>query len=162
MSVRILVTGGTFDKEYDEITGKLYFKDTHMREILDLGRSKLQVKIRTLMLIDSLEMTDADRRLILENCRAVDEDQIVITHGTDTMTTTAQVLAKADLGKTIVLTGAMIPYNFGSSDGLCKFGGALAFAQALSPGVYIAMNGRVFDGDKVIKNKETGVFEPIS
>tara|TARA_Y100000590_G_scaffold159887_1_gene183374 strand:- start:2060 stop:2548 length:489 start_codon:yes stop_codon:yes gene_type:complete len=162
MSVRILVTGGTFDKEYDEITGKLYFKDTHMREILDLGRSKLQVKIRTLMLIDSLEMTDADRRLILENCRAVDEDQIVITHGTDTMTTTAQVLAKADLGKTIVLTGAMIPYKFGSSDGLFNFGGALAFAQALSSGVYIAMNGRVFDWDKVIKNKETGVFEPIS
>lgn len=162
MSVRILVTGGTFDKEYDEITGKLYFKDTHMREILDLGRSKLQVKIRTLMLIDSLEMTDADRRLILENCRAVDEDQIVITHGTDTMTTTAQVLAKADLGKTIVLTGAMIPYKFGSSDGLFNFGGALAFAQALNPGVYIAMNGRVFDWDKVIKNKETGVFEPIS
>ena len=162
MSVRILVTGGTFDKEYDEITGKLYFKDTHMREILDLGRSKLQVKIRTLMLIDSLEMTDADRRLILENCRAVDEDQIVITHGTDTMTTTAQVLAKADLGKTIVLTGAMIPYKFGSSDGLFNFGGALAFAQALIPGVYIAMNGRVFDWDKVIKNKETGVFEPIS
>ena len=162
MSVRILVTGGTFDKEYDEITGELYFKDTNMREILDLGRSKLQVKIRTLMLIDSLEMTDADRRLILENCRAVDEDQIVITHGTDTMTTTAQVLAKADLGKTIVLTGAMIPYKFGSSDGLFNFGGALAFVQALSPGVYIAMNGRVFDWDKVIKNKETGVFEPIS
>ena len=162
MSVRILVTGGTFDKEYDEITGELYFKDTHMREILDLGRSKLQVKIRTLMLIDSLEMTDADRRLILENCRAVDEDQIVITHGTDTMTTTAQVLAKADLGKTIVLTGAMIPYKSGSSDGLFNFGGALAFAQALIPGVYIAMNGRVFDWDKVIKNKETGVFEPIS
>ena len=162
MSVRILVTGGTFDKEYDEIRGELYFKDTHMREILDLGRSKLQVKIRTLMLIDSLEMTDADRRLILENCRAVDEDQIVITHGTDTMTTTAQVLAKADLGKTIVLTGAMIPYKFGSSDGLFNFGGALAFAQALSSGVYIAMNGRVFDWDKVIKNKETGVFEPIS
>ena len=162
MSVRILVTGGTFDKEYDEITGELYFKDTHMREILDLGRSKLQVKIRTLMLIDSLEMTDADRRLILENCRAVDEDQIVITHGTDTMTITAQVLAKADLGKTIVLTGAMIPYKFGSSDGLFNFGGALAFAQALSSGVYIAMNGRVFDWDKVIKNKETGVFEPIS
>ena len=162
MSVRILVTGGTFDKEYDEITGDLYFKDTHMREILDLGRSKLQVKIRTLMLIDSLEMTDADRRLILENCRAVDEDQIVITHGTDTMTTTAQILAKADLGKTIVLTGAMIPYKFGSSDGLFNLGGALAFAQILKPGVYIAMNGRVFDWDKVTKNKETGVFEQSS
>ena len=134
MSVRILVTGGTFDKEYDEITGELYFKDTHMREILDLGRSKLQVKIRTLMLIDSLEMTDADRRLILENCRAVDEDQIVITHGTDTMTITAQVLAKADLGKTIVLTGAMIPYKFGSSDGLFNFEGLLLLLRLLALG----------------------------
>ena len=162
MSVRILVTGGTFDKEYDEITGELYFKDTHMREILELGRSKLEVKIRTLMLIDSLEMTDADRNLILENCNAVDESQIVITHGTDTMTITAKVLASANLGKTIVLTGAMIPYKFGSSDGLFNFGGALAFVQALGPGVYIAMNGRVFDWDKVIKNKKTGVFEQIS
>tara|TARA_Y100000590_G_scaffold434448_1_gene552648 strand:- start:24 stop:512 length:489 start_codon:yes stop_codon:yes gene_type:complete len=162
MSVRILVTGGTFDKEYDEITGELYFKDTHMREILELGRSKLEVKIRTLMLIDSLEMTDADRNLILENCKAVDESQIVITHGTDTMTITAKVLASANLGKTIVLTGAMIPYKFGSSDGLFNFGGALAFVQALGPGVYIAMNGRVFDWDKVIKNKKTGVFEQIS
>ena len=162
MSVRILVTGGTFDKEYDEITGELYFKDTHMREILELGLSKLEVKIRTLMLIDSLEMTDADRNLILENCKAVDESQIVITHGTDTMTITAKVLASANLGKTIVLTGAMIPYKFGSSDGLFNFGGALAFVQALGPGVYIAMNGRVFDWDKVIKNKKTGVFEQIS
>ena len=162
MSVRILVTGGTFDKEYDEITGELYFKDTHMREILELGRSKLEVRIRTLMLIDSLEMTDADRNLILENCKAVDESQIVITHGTDTMTITAKVLASANLGKTIVLTGAMIPYKFGSSDGLFNFGGALAFVQALGPGVYIAMNGRVFDWDKVIKNKKTGVFEQIS
>ena len=162
MSVRILVTGGTFDKEYDEITGELYFKDTHMREILELGRSKLELKIRTLMLIDSLEMTDADRNLILENCKAVDESQIVITHGTDTMTITAKVLASANLGKTIVLTGAMIPYKFGSSDGLFNFGGALAFVQALGPGVYIAMNGRVFDWDKVIKNKKTGVFEQIS
>ena len=107
-------------------------------------------------------MTDADRNLILENCKAVDESQIVITHGTDTMTITAKVLASANLGKTIVLTGAMIPYKFGSSDGLFNFGGALAFVQALGPGVYIAMNGRVFDWDKVIKNKKTGVFEQIS
>ena len=133
-----------------------------MREILELGRSKLEVKIRTLMLIDSLEMTDADRNLILENCKAVHESQIVKTHGTDTMTITAKVLASANLGKTIVLTGAMIPYKFGSSDGLFNFGGALAFVQALGPGVYIAMNGRVFDWDKVIKNKKTGVFEQIS
>ena len=162
MSVRILVTGGTFDKEYDEIKGELFFQNTHMREILDLGRSKLEVKIRTLMLIDSLEMTDADRALILENCEEVNEAQIVITHGTDTMTKTAKVLANAELSKTIVLTGAMIPYKFGSSDGLFNLGGALAFAQILKPGVYIAMNGRVFDWDKVTKNKETGVFEQLS
>lgn len=162
MPVRILVTGGTFDKEYDEITGELYFKDTHMREILELGRSKLEVKIRTLMLIDSLEMTDDDRVVILDNCKRVPENQIVITHGTDTMTVTAKVIADANLEKTIVLTGAMIPYKFGSSDGLFNFGGALAFAQSLPPGVYIAMNGRYFDWDKVEKNKKTGVFEELS
>ncbi len=162
MPVRILITGGTFDKEYDEITGELYFKDTHMQEILELGRSKLEVKIRTLMLIDSLEMTDDDRSVILENCKRVEEDQIVITHGTDTMTETAQVLAESSLAKTIVITGAMIPYKFGSSDGLFNFGGALAFAQSLPHGVYIAMNGRYFDWDKVKKNKKTGVFEEIS
>ncbi len=161
MPVRILITGGTFDKEYDEITGKLYFKDTHMREILDLGRSKLEVKIRTLMLLDSLEMTDHDRDVILDNCRRVSENQIVITHGTDTMTETGKVIANAKLEKTIILTGAMIPYKFGSSDGLFNFGGALAFAQALPHGVYIAMNGRCFDWDKVKKNKKTGVFEDL-
>ena len=161
MPVRILITGGTFDKEYDEITGKLYFKDTHMREILDLGRSKLEVKIRTLMLLDSLEMTDHDRDVILDNCRRVSENQIVITHGTDTMTETGKVIANGKLEKTIILTGAMIPYKFGSSDGLFNFGGALAFAQALPHGVYIAMNGRYFDWNKVEKNKKTGVFEEL-
>ena len=161
MAVRILITGGTFDKEYDEINGKLYFKDTHMREILDLGRSKLDVKIRTLMLLDSLDMTDDDRNVILDNCKRVSESQIVITHGTDTMTDTAKVLAEASMEKTIVITGAMIPYKFGSSDGLFNFGGALAFAQSLPHGVYIAMNGRYFDWDKVRKNRNTGVFEEI-
>ena len=159
MAVRILITGGTFDKEYDEIKGRLYFKDTHMREILNLGRSRLAVKIKTLMMVDSLDMTMDDRQLILNNCRKVDENQIVITHGTDTMTETARVLAVANLKKTIVLTGAMIPYKFGSSDGLFNFGGALAFAQSLPQGVYIVMNGKCFDWDKVRKNKETGVFE---
>ena len=162
MPVRILVTGGTFDKEYNEMTGELYFEDTHMREILELGRSKLEVKIRTLMLIDSLDMTDEDRATILDNCKRVDEDQIVITHGTDTMTRTAKVLAEAGLDKTIVLTGAMIPYKFGSSDGLFNFGGALAFAQALPSGVYIAMNGKYFDWYKVKKNNKTGTFEETS
>ena len=162
MPVRILVTGGTFDKEYDEITGELYFKDTHMREILELGRSRLGVNIKTLMLIDSLDMTDSDRSLILEHCKSADEDHIVVTHGTDTMTMTAKVLAEAKLEKTIVLTGAMIPYKFGSSDGLFNFGGALAYSQALPSGVYVAMNGRYFNWDEVQKNKTTGVFEEIS
>ncbi len=162
MAVRILITGGTFDKEYDEINGKLYFKDTHMREILDLGRSKLDVKIRTLMLLDSLDMTDDDRNVILDNCKRVSESQIVITHGTDTMTDTAKVLAEASMEKTIVITGAMIPYKFGSSDGLFNFGGALAFAQSLPHGVYIAMNGRYSDRYKEQKNKKTGVLEEIN
>ena len=162
MSVRILITGGTFDKEYDEITGELYFKGTHMGEILSLGRSRLDVKIKKLMLIDSLDMTDDDRKVILDSCISVDEEQIVITHGTDTMTKTCKVLADANLRKTIVLTGAMIPYKFGSSDGLFNFGGALAFAQALPFGVYVAMNGCYFQWDEVEKNKETGVFEQIS
>ncbi|MDE0587643.1 MAG: asparaginase domain-containing protein [Candidatus Marinimicrobia bacterium] len=161
MAIRIFITGGTFDKEYNEITGKLYFKDTHMREILDLGRSKLDVSIRTLMMIDSLDMTDSDRNLILENCVSTKGDQIIITHGTDTMTDTAKLLATGNLEKTIVLTGAMIPFKFGTSDGLFNLGNALGFVQSLPHGVYIAMNGRCFDYDKVKKNKETGVFEVL-
>ena len=161
MAIRIFITGGTFDKEYDEITGTLYFKDTHMREILELGRAHVDVNIRTLMMIDSLEMTDSDRQLIVENCKNAEEDQILITHGTDTMTSTAKILANGNLGKTIVLTGAMIPFKFGSSDGLFNLGAALAFAQSLPLGVYIAMNGKCFDYDKVQKNKKTGVFEEI-
>tara|TARA_B110000240_G_scaffold97047_1_gene109878 strand:+ start:560 stop:1045 length:486 start_codon:yes stop_codon:yes gene_type:complete len=159
MSVKIFITGGTFDKEYDEINGKLFFKDTHMREMLDLGRAKIDVKIRTLMMIDSLEMSKEDRNLIVENCRNSEEQQIIITHGTDTMAETGKIIAKSKLNKTIVLTGAMIPYKFGSSDGLFNLGSALGFVQSLPPGVYIAMNGRCFDYDKVGKNKKTGVFE---
>ena len=161
MPVRILVTGGTFDKEYDEITGKLYFKDTHMTEVLEFGRSKLGVKIRTLILIDSLDMTIEDRKIILDNCIKVPEKQIVITHGTDTMTKTAGILAKENIKKTIVFTGAMIPYAFGSSDGLFNFGTALTAAQILPHGIYIAMNGRFFQWDKVKKNRHTGIFEEI-
>ena len=159
--IRIYITGGTFDKEYDEINGRLYFKDTHMNEILELGRSQVDVEIRTLMMIDSLEMTKEDRELILKHCRSTKSDQIVITHGTDTMVNTAKLIAEANLDKTIILTGAMIPYKFGSSDGLFNFGSALAFAQSLPYGVYVVMNGRYFDYDKVKKNKKTGVFEEI-
>lgn len=158
--IRIFVTGGTFDKEYDEIRGRLYFKDSHLPEMLDLGRCRVPVEVRTLMMIDSLEMTDADRELIAGQCRSVREHRIVITHGTDTMTDTAQVLKNANIeNKTIVLTGAMVPYKFGSSDGLFNLGSALAFAQTLAPGVYVAMNGRCFDAGNVRKNRDTGVFE---
>ena len=157
--IRIFVTGGTFDKEYDELTGQLYFKDSHLPEMLKLGRCNLRLEVRTLMMIDSLDMTDADRNLILEQCRHAPESRIVITHGTDTMVATAQALAANITDKTIVLTGAMVPYKFGSSDGLFNLGSALAFAQALAPGVYVAMNGRVFRADRAHKNKQTGIFE---
>jgi L-asparaginase len=159
MTIRIFITGGTFDKEYNELNGQLYFKDTHMSELLEKGRSKVPVEIRTLMMVDSLEMTDGDRDLIAHQCNTCDETQIVITHGTDTMAETAAVLAKKVKDKTVVLTGAMIPIKFGSSDGLFNLGSALAFAQTLPAGVYVAMNGRYFHWDNVRKNKETGVFE---
>ncbi|MFZ9694372.1 MAG: asparaginase domain-containing protein [Chitinophagaceae bacterium] len=159
MAVRIFITGGTFDKEYNEITGQLFFKDTHMHELLEMGRSRVPVEIRTLMMIDSLEMTDEDRELIVHQCNSCEEEQIVITHGTDTMARTAQILAEKVKGKTIVLTGAMIPIKFGSSDGLFNLGSALAFAQTLPHGTYVAMNGRWFQANNVHKNKQTGTFE---
>ena len=163
-SVRLFVTGGTFDKDYNELDGTLFFEDTHLPEMLRLGRCRLELSIRTLMMIDSLDMTDADRALIVEQCRTAAERRIVITHGTDTMVETARALAAAfprDGHKTIVLTGAMVPYAFGSSDGLFNLGSALSFVQVLPPGVYIAMNGRCFPSDRVHKNRETGVFEEV-
>jgi L-asparaginase len=159
--IRILVTGGTFDKEYNELTGELFFHGTHTGEMLRLGRCLVPVEIETLMMIDSLQMTDADRHLILERCLATGPNRIVITHGTDTMEQTAAVLGRAVHGKTIVLTGAMVPYTFGSSDGMFNLGTALAFVQTLEPGVYVAMNGRCFPWHSVTKNRERGVFEAV-
>lgn len=161
MGIRLFVTGGTFDKEYNELDGKLFFKDTHLKEMLDLGRCKLTVDLRTLMMVDSLEMTDQDRQIIVDHCLKADEDKIVITHGTDTMEVTARVLGGAVREKAIVLTGAMIPYKFGSSDGLFNLGSALAFVQTLPFGVYIAMNGKYFHWNNVRKNKQTGQFEEL-
>jgi L-asparaginase len=161
MAVRIFITGGTFDKEYNEITGQLFFKDTHMHDLLEMGRSHVPVEIRTLMMVDSLEMTAEDRDLIVHQCIQCDETKIVLTHGTDTMSETAKVLAQKITDKTIVLTGAMIPIKFGSSDGLFNLGSALAFAQTLPPGVYVAMNGRYFHWDNVRKNRQTGMFEEV-
>lgn len=161
MTIKLFVTGGTFDKEYNEIEGKLYFKDTHISEMLALGRCKIEIDIKTLMLKDSLDLTESDRDVIISQCRKASADKIVITHGTDTMELTARALGKAMLRKTIVLTGAMIPYKFGSSDGLFNLGSALAFAETLPAGVFIAMNGRYFHWNNVRKNKKTGEFEEI-
>ncbi len=159
MSVRIFVTGGTFDKEYDELRGTLSFERTHLHEMLRLGRCRLDVRVDVLMLIDSLDMTETHRQHLVDACRSAEETQVVITHGTDTMVETASRLAEGVSGKTIVLTGAMIPYAFGSSDGLFNLGSALSFVQALPHGVYIAMNGMAFNWNEVHKNRQLGVFE---
>jgi L-asparaginase len=162
MKVRIIVTGGTFDKEYDELDGTLFFRETHVPEMLKLGHCYLKVIIDTIMMMDSLSMKDADRQRILDHCKQSPEDRIVVTHGTDTMADTARLLGQSITDKTIVLTGAMIPYRFGSSDGLFNLGSALAFAQTLPPGVYVAMNGRYFNWDNVMKNRQLGVFQELN
>lgn len=159
MKIAVLITGGTFDKEYNELNGELYFKKTHMDEMLAMGRSLVATRVSTLMMKDSLFMTDDDRRLIAAACKKAKESAIVITHGTDTMEDTARYLAPLVKGKTVILTGAMVPYKFGSSDGLFNLGSALAYAQLQPPGVYVAMNGQCFLWDNVRKNKKKGVFE---
>lgn len=162
MSIKIFLTGGTFDKEYNELNGSLYFKETHLPEMLELGRNLVSVDFETLMMIDSLEMTDEHREAIMEKVVAATEGKIIITHGTDTMVETAKKIGETVKDKTVVLVGAMIPYKFGSSDGLFNLGAAIAFAQTLPTGVYIAMNGRYFNYDNCRKNKETGVFEELA
>ncbi|MBK8554877.1 MAG: asparaginase [Lewinellaceae bacterium] len=159
--IQVFVTGGTFDKEYNYLTGELYFKDTHLKEMFDRGRCKVEIDIKTLMMVDSLEMNDEDRNIVVHNCRKTSSKRILITHGTDRMVHTAGILAESDIDdKTIVLTGAMVPYAFGtSSDGFFNLGSALAFVQVLPPGVYIVMNGRYFHWDRVRKNRQTGNFE---
>ncbi|MEY4114111.1 MAG: hypothetical protein RLZ76_804 [Bacteroidota bacterium] len=162
MNIKVFITGGTFDKEYNELTGELFFKETHLNEMLRLGRSNLNLDITTLMMIDSLDMKDEHRKLIAEACKQAPHDKIIITHGTDTMAVTAKFLADTIKEKTIVLTGAMVPYKFGSSDGLFNLGSSLAFVQTLPHGVYVAMNGKYFEGNNVRKNKSTGEFELIN
>ncbi len=162
MTIKIFATGGTFDKTYDEINGTLAFiEDTHVRGMLQLGRSRLSTRVETLMMVDSLEMTDHHREHIAQSCLQTPERQVIITHGTDTMPETAKVIAEKVSGKTVVLTGAMIPYRFGSSDGMFNLGSALAFSQLLPEGIYIVMNGQYFPWDNVRKNKEKGLFEAI-
>jgi len=159
--IRLFITGGTFDKEYNESNGQLYFKDTHLRDMLKLGRNLVDVEVRTLMMVDSLDMDDEDRHLILNQCQKCERSRIIITHGTDTMEKTAALLGENITDKTVILTGAMIPYAFGSSDGLFNLGSAMAFVQSLAPGVYIAMNGRIFSWDNVRKNRDAGIFEEL-
>lgn len=161
MTIRVFATGGTFDKNYDYINGRLFFEDTQLPEMFRLGRNTIDINLRTLMMIDSLEMTEEDRSVIAHNCKTCEEKHILITHGTDTMVETARVVAQLGLEKTIVLTGAMVPYRFGSSDGFFNLGSALAFAQTLPSGVYVVMNGRYFSWDNVRKNRQTGFFEEL-
>jgi L-asparaginase len=162
--VQVLITGGTFDKEYDYLTGQLYFKDTHLLEMFERGRCLVDIDFKTLMMVDSMDMTEEDREIIAHNCRRSRYENILITHGTDRMVETAQYLAGQNIeNKTIVLTGAMIPYAFGtSSDGFFNLGNALAFVQTLPPGVYVVMNGRYFTWDNVKKNTKTGNFEEVN
>ena len=159
MTIKIFVTGGTFDKEHDPISETFVFTETHVPELLRRSRSLVSTKVRTIMLIDSLEITKSDHEIILKACEDSDEDKIVITHGTSNMEMTAQFLGRSIKNKTIVLTGAMIPYTFSNSDALFNMGAALAFAQTLPHGVYITMNGRYYNWDNVTKNVELGFFE---
>jgi L-asparaginase len=162
--VQVLITGGTFDKEYDYLTGQLYFKDTHLLEMFERGRCLVDIDFKTLMMIDSMDMTEEDREIIAHNCRRSRYEKVLITHGTDRIVETARYLASENIdNKTIVLTGAMIPYAFGtSSDGFFNLGNALAFVQTLPPGVYVVMNGKYFTWDNVKKNTKTGNFEEIN
>ena len=159
MTIRIIITGGTFDKQYDEIRGNLTFKDTHLPEILKFVRCTVPIEVELNQLIDSLDMQTANRLQVLESCRRAPEERIVITHGTDTMVETAAVLGGARLAKTIVMTGAMVPYVFSGSDAVFNLGCAVTAVQLLPQGVYIAMNGRVFDWENVRKDRDRAVFE---
>ena len=156
---RIIITGGTFDKHYDAIKGELTFKETHLPAILEQSRVKVPVEIEINQLIDSLQMTDEHRERVLAACRAAPESSLVVVHGTDTMAETARVVGRAELAKTVVFTGAMIPYSVQGSDALFNLGFAVALARTLAPGSYVAMNARVFEWDRVRKDKSTGIFE---
>jgi L-asparaginase len=159
MTLRIIATGGTFDKHYNELNGVLGFADSHLPEVIKRARITVPIALEVVSLLDSLDMQDADRQRVLAACQAASEKAIVIVHGTDTMRETAEVLGAAMSDKTIVFTGAMIPYEIANSDALFNFGFACGVAQALPPGVYVAMNGTIFTWDKVTKNRAAGVFQ---
>ena len=159
MKIRLILTGGTIDKKYNELSGELDYTDTHIEKMLEQARSRADLVIEKPMLLDSFDMTEEQCQQVLELCQASEEDKIVITHGTDTMVQTAQVLGKNVKGKTVVLVGSMIPYAFGYSDALFNLGSAITAVQCLGEGVYITMNGKIFDWDKVQKNRELGEFQ---
>lgn len=163
MRIRLVLSGGTIDKHYNMHNGALGFEESHIRDALEQGRCMADVVTQSVMMKDSLEMTEADRELIRQACQDSDESKLVITHGTDTMVATAGVLAAAGLGeaKTIVLTGAMVPYIMKHSDGPFNLGCAITAVQCLPPGVYIAINGEVFSWDNVVKNLDLLKFEPL-
>ncbi|HEV7816355.1 MAG TPA: asparaginase domain-containing protein [Janthinobacterium sp.] len=161
MTLRILATGGTFDKHYDELNGTLAFADSHLPAAIARSRITAAVTLEQLPLLDSLDMQDADRARVLASCQAAAEKAIVIVHGTDTMRETAAVLGAAKLARAIVLTGAMIPYEVAHSDALFNLGFACGVAQVLPAGVYVAMNGQIFAWDNVQKNRAAGVFQPL-
>ncbi len=164
MTLRIIATGGTFDKHYNELNGVLGFADSHLPEVIKRSRITISAELEVVSLLDSLDMQDTDRQKVLDACQAASEKAIVIVHGTDTMRETAEVLGPVMKDKTIVFTGAMIPYEIANSDALFNFGFACGVAQILPPGVYVAMNGTIFTWDNVTKNKTAGVFQhgPVS
>ncbi len=159
MSLRIIATGGTFDKQYDPLTGQLIFGASVIPSALQRARMTLAYEFEPLMALDSLDMLEPQRQQIRDACERSQQTQIVIVHGTDTMRETAEVLGRAELGKSIVLTGAMVPYRIDGSDALFNLGFACAAATLCAPGVYIAMNGQVFPWHAVHKNRAAGVFE---
>ena len=162
--IKIFITGGTFDKSYDHINGKLFFEKTHLPEMIKRSKCNLDIQVKTILMKDSLDLSNEDVSKIVNSCKKEKSNNIIITHGTDTMTNTARLIAEQKLSnKTIILTGAMIPYAFGSSsDGFFNLGCALSFVQTLKPGVYITMQGEYFEWDKVKKNGKKGVFERIN
>ena len=162
--IKIFITGGTFDKSYDHINGKLFFEKTHLPEMIKRSKCNLEIQVKTILMKDSLDLSNEDVSKIVNTCKKEKSNNIIITHGTDTMTNTARLIAEQKLSnKTIILTGAMIPYAFGSSsDGFFNLGCALSFVQTLKPGVYITMQGEYFEWNKVKKNSKKGVFERIN
>ena len=161
MSIKLFITGGTIDKQYNSLDGEFVFVKTHLPEMLGQAKNKVDIEPEVLMLKDSLDMDNNDRAVILEKCKTTREEKILITHGTDTMVETAQVLGNGISNKTIVLTGAVVPFSFGQTDALFNLGTAISAVQLLPKGVFVAMNGKIFPWDNVRKNKKIGEFENI-